>query len=72
MRDYVSTPLVPLPRNVQVKRMTRGRPKAGEFSEIKRQWKVLCKPVLDDEKLDILADIESTEILVTNLFHIAS
>ena len=60
------------PEDVRVKRTAPGRPKAGECIEMKRQWKVLCKPVLDEEKLDILADIESAEILITNLPRIES
>lgn len=60
------------PEDVRVKRTVKGRPKAGEIPEMKRQWKVLCKPVPDEERLDILTDIESTEILVTNLPRIDS
>ena len=57
----------PFPEDVVLKRQTVGRPRKGEHAETVRRWKVLCKPVLDEEKLDQLADLAATELLVTNL-----
>lgn len=58
--------------DVRVKRGQRGRPKKGEEPEFVRQFTVECEPVIDKVKLDILADLDSVEVLVTNLPRIPS
>lgn len=60
------------PEDVPVKRSVRGRLKKGEFIQYVRQWKVLCAPKLDKEKLESLTELASVEILVTNLPRINS
>lgn len=58
--------------DVRVKRSQRGRPKKGEEPEFVRQYTVDCEPVIDKVKLDVLADLDSLEVLVTNLPRIPS
>ena len=52
---------------MRVKRTQRGRPKKDEEPEFLRRFTVECEPVVDKIKLDILADLDSVEVLVTNL-----
>ena len=55
------------PEDTVLKRQTVGRPRKGEYAETVRRWKVLCKAVLDREKLEYLTDLSATEMLITNL-----
>lgn len=53
--------------DVRVKRDRKGRPKKGEEPEFARRYTVECEPVVDEVKLEILADLDSVEVLVTNI-----
>lgn len=58
--------------DVRIKRTKAGRPKSDEVPEFTRQWTIECEPVIDDWKLEVLTDLGSIEVLVTNLPRIPS
>lgn len=55
------------PEDVRVVRTKRGRRPKNEPVEHRRQWKVLCKPVVDGTAADLAADLGAVQMLITNL-----
>lgn len=55
------------PEDVRIVRTKRGRRPRSEPVEYRRQWKVLCAPVVDETAADLAADLGTAQMLITNL-----